>query len=148
MESVIVAQLERTIAASCPAIVRIFPCLLVRVWKYLVFLSIVLVVPLSTRHISSIGFNPVEIFSTRVFSFLISSSADNVFESGCNREKENESNCTFPLNDLVIYTSWKDAMGVGNVGSGMWKRDRERISLPAMLVPRSRRGRRPLGNGS
>jgi hypothetical protein len=61
MGSIIVARPEPTITASCPAIVKIFPLPFVRVWKYLISLSIELVVPLSTRHISSsIGLTPVQ----------------------------------------------------------------------------------------
>jgi hypothetical protein len=52
----IVAHPEPTIFVSCPAIVKIFLVLLVRVWKYFVSLSKEFVVQLSTRHISySIG---------------------------------------------------------------------------------------------
>jgi hypothetical protein len=52
---------EPAITASRPAIVKTFPLLFVRVWKYFISLSIELVVPLSTRHISSsIGLTPVQ----------------------------------------------------------------------------------------
>ena len=47
------ARPEPTITASRPAIVVPFPLLLVRVWKYLIYLSIVLVVALSTKQSSS-----------------------------------------------------------------------------------------------
>jgi hypothetical protein len=42
-----------TISVSHPVIVKVFPVLRVRVWKYFVFLSVEFVVQLSTRHISS-----------------------------------------------------------------------------------------------
>jgi hypothetical protein len=53
MGSVIVAFPYPTILASHPTIVKIFPILFVRVWKYLVSLSIEFMVRLSIRHISS-----------------------------------------------------------------------------------------------
>ena len=55
------AHPEPTITACRPAIVMTFPLLLVRVWKYLISLSIVLVVALSTKQSSSsIWIVPVE----------------------------------------------------------------------------------------
>ena len=55
------AHPEPTITASRPAIVMTFPLLFVRVWKYLISLSIVLVVALSTKQSSSsIWIVPVE----------------------------------------------------------------------------------------
>jgi hypothetical protein len=57
----IVARPEPTIIASSPAIVKTFPSLLVKVWKYFISLSIVFVVQLSTSHISSsIELTPVQ----------------------------------------------------------------------------------------
>jgi hypothetical protein len=53
MGRTIVARLEPTIFVSHPAIIKIFPDLLVRVWKYFISLSIEFVVKLYTRHISS-----------------------------------------------------------------------------------------------
>jgi hypothetical protein len=53
MGSIIVDFSEPIIQVSRPAIVRIFPILFVRVWKYFVSLSIVFVVQLSISHISS-----------------------------------------------------------------------------------------------
>ena len=47
------ARPEPTITASRPVIVVTLPLLLVRGWKYLISLSIVLVVELSTKHSSS-----------------------------------------------------------------------------------------------
>ena len=47
------ARPEPTITASRPVIVVTLPLLLVRVWKYLISLSIVLVVALSTKQSSS-----------------------------------------------------------------------------------------------
>ena len=47
------ARPEPTITASRLAIVMTFPLLLVRVWKYLISLNIVLVVALSTKQSSS-----------------------------------------------------------------------------------------------
>jgi hypothetical protein len=53
MRSIILAFLEPTMHASWLAIVKIFHVLFARFWKYLVSLSILFVVQLSTRHISS-----------------------------------------------------------------------------------------------
>jgi hypothetical protein len=59
----IVALREPTIIASCPCDGQNLSFLLVRVWKNLTSLSIVLVVQLSTRHISSsIGLTPITIY--------------------------------------------------------------------------------------
>jgi hypothetical protein len=53
MGGIIVAFPEPIIQVSRPVMVRIFPVLFTRVWNYFISISIVFVVQLSTRHISS-----------------------------------------------------------------------------------------------
>jgi hypothetical protein len=68
-----VALPEPTIVASRPAMVKTCPSLFVRVWKNLTSLSIVLVVQLSTWHISSsVGQPPVTICRIAVAPFSCS----------------------------------------------------------------------------
>jgi hypothetical protein len=52
MGSIIVVFSEPTIFVSRRVIVKIFPVLLVKVWKYFISLSIEFVVQVSKRHIS------------------------------------------------------------------------------------------------
>jgi hypothetical protein len=72
---------EPTIVASHPVMVKTCASLFVRVWKNLTSLSIVLVVQLSTRHISSsIGLPPVTIYIIQKLNYKNNAKIESTYE--------------------------------------------------------------------